>query len=434
MAKRVRLTDDVAKAATCPPGKKDVLIFDAALRGFALRVTAAGGRGFLLQYTVAGVRRRATIGEWGVLTTAQARAKAEALRGQVAEKRDPTAERKQRLAEQRAAEATAKAEQARAAFTVEALIEQWAALHLAERSASYGRRAPADLRASLRAWLVAPAASLDHAATVALLDHVRAERGPIAANRLRAMARACWTWATRRGSLPANPWAATPRPAAERARERVLSDAELADLWRISATLPHPWFGFLRLLILTGQRRGEVAALAWAELDLAAAEWRLPAVRAKNHRAHTVPLSPAALAVLAEVPRVAGQSLVFGNARGTPPSGFGRLTDRLEAAMQEAAAEAGRSCPPWTLHDLRRTVATGLQRLGVRLEVTEALLNHVSGSRSGIVGVYQRHGWEPEKRAALEAWAGHVLRCAEAMPQAEDGRVVALVERRERRA
>jgi integrase len=107
-----------------------------------------------------------------------------------------------------------------------------------------------------------------------------------------------------------------------------------------------------------------------------------------------------------------GATLVFEGARKTAPSGFGKLKDKLDAKMSEAAAQRDAALVSWTVHDIRRTVATGLQRLGVRLEVTEAILNHVSGSRAGIVGVYQRHGWEKEKREALEAWTAHVLACA----------------------
>ena len=104
---------------------------------------------------------------------------------------------------------------------------------------------------------------------------------------------------------------------------------------------------------------------------------------------------------------------MFEGARGTVPSGFGKMKLRLDVLLAKAAKEAGRKALPWTLHDIRRTVATGFQRLGVRLEVTEAVLNHVSGSRSGIVGVYQRHGWEREKAEALKAWAAHVMKCAD---------------------
>ncbi len=334
------------------------------------------------------------------------------------------AERRAARAAALEAEAARKAAEALAAYTVDVLIEQWSAHHLDERSASYRTRVPKELRMALAPWLTAPAGSLARADAVRALDATKADRGPIAANRLRAHARACWSWAVRRGALELNPWEATPRPAREVSRERVLSDAELAALWHAAGTLGHPWAPILRLLILTGQRRGEVAGMRWGELDLEAGLWSLPGARTKNHRPHTLPLPPEALEVLEAVPRHHGAELVFEGPRRNVPSGFGKVKARLDTAIAAAARQAGRPAAPWTLHDIRRTVATGLQRLGVRLEVTEALLNHVSGSRAGIAGVYQRHGWDREKAEALRAWAGHVLACADG--RAEPGKVVQL--------
>ncbi len=148
--------------------------------------------------------------------------------------------------------------------------------------------------------------------------------------------------------------------------------------------------------------------------DLSA--WTIPAGRAKNGRAHDVPLSPAVAALLRTIPRIAGCGLVFSQGRPNPPSGFGRAKLRLDKLLREPDQHGKPTLPPlpaWTLHDLRRSLATGLQRAGVRLEVTEAVLNHVSGSRSGIVGVYQRHAWTDEKRAALDAWAEHIQQIGE---------------------
>jgi integrase len=327
----------------------------------------------------------------------------------VRDQRDPVAERKAVRAAALADEAAAKAAKASSAYTVEKLIEQWTFHHLADRSASYRAATPKNLRAVLSRWLGAPATSLGQADAVQVLDDVKAERGPIAANRVRALARACWGWAVKRGALTANPWGATPQPARETARERVLSDVELADLWRAAEALGHPWAPIVQILILTGQRRGEVAGMQWAEVDLDAALWSLPGERTKNDQPHTVPLSSSVLALIRKAPRRRGAALVFEGARKTAPSGFGKVKERLDDAMRAEAKKAKRPFQPWVLHDIRRTVATGLQRLGVRLEVTEAVLNHISGSRSGIVGVYQRHGWEREKAEALKAWEGHVL-------------------------
>ncbi len=410
----MKLTERTVETVLCPEGIKDVLLFDDALPGFGLRVTAAGRRVFIYQYRDGAKVRRTALGEWGSeLTSAQARRKAEALRGQVRDRRDPVAERKARQAVTLAEEAAAKAATASAGYTVSVLIDEWASHHLAQRSVSYRARVPVELRRALKPWLAVSAASFGRADAVRVLDATKSGSGPVAANRLRAEARACWGWAVKRGALAANPWEATPRPLArEMPRERVLSDAETGALYAAAAKLTEPWGAFVRLLILTGQRRGEVAGMRWDELDLDAAAWRLPGSRTKNHHPHTLPLPAEAVALLHDLRRPRGAELVFGGPRNTAISGFGKVKARLDAMLAKAAKDT-RPVQPWVLHDIRRTVATGMQRLGVRLEVTEAVLNHVSGSRSGIVGVDQRHGWEAEKATALRAWAAHVLAAAE---------------------
>ncbi len=374
-----RLTEGVVAAALCPPEKKDVLIFDADLPGFglsdclrirelgrrvsparpqgylkhrkstnftpprhqstsfsgriaathdilkrSLRVTKAGSKVFFLQYGIGGgVKRRAVIGPYGELTPAQARKRAEALRGAVREHRDPVAERRIRQAADRAAEAQAKAEAARATYTVDALIDQWRDHHLAERSTSYQARVPREMKAVLKEWLAAPAASFGQADAVHVLDEAKTERGPVAANRLQSVTRACWGWAVKRGSLASNPWTATPRPARERARERVLSDAEIAVVWKVAAGMTRPWSDIIRLMLLTGQRRQEVAGMTWSELDLDNAAWHIPGARVKNGRSHTVPLAPQAVELLRAAKYIG--PLVFQNMKKTAPSGFGKI-------------------------------------------------------------------------------------------------------------
>jgi integrase len=187
-------------------------------------------------------------------------------------------------------------------------------------------------------------------------------------------------------------------------RDRVLSDDELASVWRAAGATSAPFGQIIRLLLLTGQRREEVSGIAWSELSDDLTKWTIPASRTKNGVPHIVPLNKPAQDLL----RGASQQgeLVFPGLRGTPFSGWGKSKTELDTASKTS---------DWRIHDLRRTLATGLQRLGVRLEVTEAVLNHVSGSRAGIVGVYQRHDWASEKRAALEAWGNHVLTIAEGL-------------------
>jgi integrase len=226
-----------------------------------------------------------------------------------------------------------------------------------------------------------------------------------------------YTWALPRlDRLPANPVKGAGRPPVPAARERVLSEAELRALWKASDAEPFPWRAAIKLLILTGQRRNEVFEADRAEFDFAERTWTIPAHRAKNGKAHIVPLSDAALAVLETVPEIVGKDKLFPSHSGKSergPSGFSKPMARLRDAVEKGL---GAPVEDWRIHDVRRTMATGMQRLGVRLEVTEAVLNHVSGSNAGIVGVYQRHDWKEEKRHALDAWAAEVERIVAGRP------------------
>lgn len=426
----MKLSDATVRAARCPDGAKDVLIFDGALRGFALRVTASGNRVFLYQYRTAGQRRRMVIGEWGIgkMTAARARARAEELRGAVRAGRDPWGEAKQAQQAARSAEQMEKAKAAEAAYTVSVMIEQWQQLHLAERRQSYRNHAPKRVREALQKWLDTPAAAFQRAEAVRVLDAVKVSRGPIAANRVRAYAGACFGWARKRNAIPENPFAGLAKPADERPRERTLSDAELARVWHAASKLPDPHCDLIRLLILTGQRRSEVAGMKWTEIDEAEAIWMISSDRVKNgrrHGSHSVPLSTPVIHLLSERERVKDCDLVLPSSAGKAPVSYSRSKALLDATL---STDGGPRIAPWTLHDLRRTVATGLQRLGVRLEVTERVLNHLTGTRTGIVAVYQRHTWRAETRAALAAWGEHLMAIVEQRTGSRN--VVSLVEAR----
>jgi integrase len=206
-----------------------------------------------------------------------------------------------------------------------------------------------------------------------------------------------FAWTIERRLATTNPCVGVARPPPGSSRERVLSDVEIRQFWHACGRLPEPFGAALRVMLVTGQRRGEVGAMRWAELD--GDMWHLPAERSKNGKAHTVPLSGLALELIHGVTR-AGAEFVFSTTGDVPVSGWSKTKRRLDALMPNA--------PPFTIHDLRRTTATNLQKLGVKLEVTEACLNHSGGSRGGIVGVYQRHQYGEEKRDALNRWAERV--------------------------
>jgi integrase len=280
-----------------------------------------------------------------------------------------------------------------------------------------------------------PLTAIEDADLVELIETL-GERGPSAALKGYKALRQIFAYAVdkERRHLPAskNPMAGIKPPAKMGKRERTLSDAELRLVWLAAGGLGWPFGPIVRLLILTGQRRDEVAGMSWAEISRDEAQWLLPGERSKNGLPNLVPLSDAAMAIVNELPvikpiRKPGDKrpdprLLFTTTGETAVSGFSKVKVRLDASMldlmKKEAAEAGAgedelaalAVEPWTLHDLRRTLATGCQRLGFPVEVTEAVINHISGTRAGIVGVYQTYRYEKEKRAALEAWSLHVTK------------------------
>ena len=206
-------------------------------------------------------------------------------------------------------------------------------------------------------------------------------------------------WATSRAIIGTDPSQFVEKPATDRKRDRVLGEDEIVALWNAAMGIGGPYDAGVRLLLLTGARREEIFQARWSELARDNSALMLPPERDKVGEGRTIPLLPAAKAVIEELPRHGGY-LLTGNGR-TPYSGFSKAKAHLDVLS---------GFKGWRLHDLRRMVATGLQRLGVRLEVTEAVLGDVAGSRSGVVGIYQRHKYENEAREALAAWAEYLNR------------------------
>lgn len=358
-------------------------------RGSAIRRKVLG-----LRHRVAGKPKKLTLGAYPLLGLAEARTAARAAAQAVALGKDPAGDKRQ-------------AREDAPKLTVRAQADTYHRRHLSKlRSGEDARRVLE--RSAVAAWGDRAVASITKRDVVALLDKVEAERGPQAANMALARVRSFMAWLADRDVISASPAAGVRMPAASTARDRVLTDDELRLVWQAAGGLSEPFGAFVRLLILTGQRRDEVARMTADEL--AGDVWTIPGSRAKNGEAHAVPLSPETLAVLAEVKRIGPGRYVFTTNGTAPVSGYSKAKAALDAAVAKLAEKEGREPPPgWTLHDLRRTCATGLARLGVRVEVTETVLNHKSGTRAGIVGVYQRHDFAAEKRAALDAWGRHVL-------------------------
>ncbi|MEZ5933782.1 MAG: site-specific integrase [Alphaproteobacteria bacterium] len=239
------------------------------------------------------------------------------------------------------------------------------------------------------------------------------------ANQSHQLAGQLFRWALRRGYVDQDPTAGVDKPAKDKSRDRVLSDKELAEVWQAASQLGYPFGPFVQLLILTSQRRNEVAGLLWAEIDFDKQLWSLPADRTKNGRPHDVPLSASAMAILEKTPRLADR--VFPSAKKTserPINGFSKTKRRVDAlildgrkrraAALDHSSDDVEPMPAWVLHDLRRTTVTGMAELGAQPHVIEAVVNHVSGHKAGFAGVYNRATYAVEKREALERWSTHI--------------------------
>lgn len=397
----MRFTKPALAALEVPAGKSEVLVWDDALPGFGYRIRAGGKRTFIVQYRVGTKQRRDTLGAASVLTLDEAKALARSALGKVANAIDPKAEKSKA--------------RAAAGVTLGTLAPRFLDVkegQLKPRSFDEVRR---HMLTHWKPLHGLPVAGIGRADVAARLGALAKENGPVAADRARAALSGFFTWAIREGLVDVNPVVATNRPAEPKSRERVLSDVELVEVWQ--ACRNDDYGRIVRLLILTGQRREEVGAMTWAELDVDKALWAIPGARAKNHRPHEVPLSDAALSILGDVRRRADRGFLFGQGEGAF-SGWSKSKERLDArilAARRAAAEKAGEDPakvqpivPWVLHDLRRSATTGMADIGIDPHVIEAVLNHVSGAKAGVAGVYNRSRYTPQKREALNRWADHV--------------------------
>jgi integrase len=193
---------------------------------------------------------------------------------------------------------------------------------------------------------------------------------------------------------PMNGFVVSPRPA----RSRALTDHESKSFWSAASQMGYPFGPLYQLLLLTGQRRDEVAGMSWSEIDFDRATWTIPKSKTKNGREHIVHLSPQAAAILSGIEK--RTELVFTTTGDTPVSGFSKAKIHLDKAMPDT--------PPWRIHDLRRTCASGMARLGVLPAIIERVLNHLSGEQGGLQGIYQRYDYLPERKQALDAWGKYV--------------------------
>lgn len=413
-----RITKSSVEALAIPsPGGRTVL-WDAEVKGFGVRVSSGGDRTYVLRYQIGGrdeKQRQVTIGKHGSPFTAeQARRRALELLAAVRSGSDPVGER----ASARQAKATEDDRRAERMFDV--LADRWFDRHVK----GDGLRSVKDVKGVLErdikpAFAGCTVDEVTKAKVIGALEAV-GERSKAAANKMHKWLRQMFNWFVERGIVEHSPLDRVRRPHAEPSRKRVLSLLELAVVWLAAGALPDPFRSFYRLLILTGQRLREVAALQWSELDLDSGEWLLPAERTKNKNDHVVPLSNQAMAVLQAL-RAGGTNpgpAITTDGR-VPIAGFSKLKIALDeevrlilSGIPPAALRLGDVLQPWVVHDVRRSLATGCQSMGVPMEVTEAILNQVGTRQSGVRGIYQLYDYFYEKADALQRWADLIAEAA----------------------
>ena len=435
----VKLTDAAVQKFKVPPGAR-VEYFDATLPGFGLRVagptprTPQGRRTWVLFYRYRGEQRRLSLEPpYPALSLADARKQAGDALALVSQGIDPA------VVKAKAKEPVAKPD------TVATVVETYLTRGLEKKD-----RAPRYVVETRRNFTnhVLPRLGEKTLAEIARKDvivmlediaengtsrkvegkAVHAAGGPVAANRVLAAVRALFNWSIRRGLVEVNPCALVDRPGSEAARERTLTAEEVKELWLHFESLGYPFGAFFRMCLITGQRRTEVAEMRWADVDIEAKTWTLSADQTKASRAHVVPLPQMALDILSEMPRKTfteksgsrrPSPFVFTSDGDVPISGFSRAKERVGEkvrAARQKAEPAAAEMVGWSIHDLRRTVATEMARLGITSFIISRVLNHVA---AGVTAKHYNHyEYLTEKRHALDTWAAFLSRLVQ--PAAEN--------------
>jgi integrase len=386
-----KLTDlSVEKQKPNPATRLEIA--DAGVPGLYLIIQPSGAKSWALRYRAASKSTKLTLGPYPAVSLRAAREAARVALGKAAAGTDPASEKR----EARAAARRPKPEHDLVEKVAATFVERYA-----KKNRSWQETERVLKKEIAGPWAGRRLSEIKRADVHELLDGIVDRGSPIMANRALAALRRMCGWAAERGLIDTSPCAGIKAPSAERSRDRVLSADELKAALQGSQAIGWPFGPLVQLLVLTGQRRDEVAEMRWAEIDLERRTWTIPRERVKNDQAHTVPLSEAAVEILRGLPKVEGKAgFVFSTNGKTPVSGFSRAKERIDAYLDEA--------PRWTLHDLRRTAASGMAGLGIAVHVVEAVLNHRSGTIKGVAAVYNRYSYDAEKRAALEAWGRHV--------------------------
>lgn len=366
------------------PAKGRSETWDTLVRGLGLRVTDRGSKSWVVMYRVNGRQRRLTLGSYPALKLADARGLAREALSNVAKGFDPAAEKK----------ASREAGMAEPPETVQVAIGEFIERYAKPKNRSWHATERIFERYVLPRWGRRSLESITRRDVIALMDEIMDQGLPYMANRVLASVRRLFNWCLERDKVSASPVANVKPPGAEVARDRILSEDEIRAVWRSWEAMGWPFGLAFKFLLITGQRRDEVAGMCWSDIDLEGKVWTLPREFTKSDRLHEVPLSPLAIEILEAVPRMG--DYVFTTTGNRPISGFSKAKQRTVKLSE---------IRDWRLHDLRRTAASGMARLSIAPHVVEKVLNHASGTISGVAAIYNRHGYTEEKRHALNTWS-----------------------------
>jgi integrase len=392
------LTEKGVRAARAKD--KEVFLWDGALPGFGCRIKPPsaknpdGVKTFLVQYRKGAKTHRAKIGRYPIFNVVRARKQAIKMLAAIGEGGNPAIEKKQ--------ERQAKRE------TVRAVADDF----IRRYAKAKGRRSWPQTKRIFDIYVCPRLGNralieIGRRDVIELLDHVAEHNGPIMANRVLSALRRMCGWAAGKDIIPTSPVVNIEKPGQENRRQRALDDLEIRDVWAAADAIGYPYGPLVKMLLLTGQRKGEVAGMRRAELAMTERLWVVPAERMKGKAAHAVPLTePTAEIVAVALERIpAGAACVFQTERGgdKPANGLGNAKKRLDTEIHKARTAAGLADPPhWTLHDLRRTMRTRLSKLGIDPEIAERVIAHVPG---GVRATYDVYQFLNEKAAALALWA-----------------------------
>lgn len=379
----VRINKTVVENAK--PSITDVVVHDAELRGFQLRVTPKGKRVFYVYYRTKGAalqQRRYKIGDYPKISAHRAREIAHEILGKVASGGDPSADRKKERNKLNCGR-------------FNEIAEQFLAKHaLKNRS---GKETERIFRHNILPTFGKRSIHEITRSDVAHFIRKIADTAPTMANRVLAAIRKFFNWCYANSIIESSPAEGVAAPSREISRDRLLEDSELKAVVLACREMGYPYGALVELLAITGQRREEVAAMEWNEIDFQKSAWTIPAARSKNGKAHIVHLSALAMRILKDAP-VAGQ-FVFSTTGNTPFQGFSKAKTRLDEKS---------GVNDWRLHDLRRTFASGMARLGIAPHIADKILNHQAHTLSSTAAVYQKHAFLDERREAIECWSNHI--------------------------